>query len=93
MPLLVVVCHFLCVNLQYNRVLLHVEIQYITSFWYQLGVIGCNCYVCVCVCMYVSTCMYDKILNFESWAKLGQQQWLVCEPLGIHLEPINKQCC
>ena len=27
---------------------------------------------------------------FEAWAKLAQQ-WLVCEPLGIHLEQINKE--
>ena len=32
----------------------------------------------------------EFLINFESWAKLVQQ-WLVCEPLGIHLEPINKE--
>ena len=26
----------------------------------------------------------------EAWAKLAQQ-WLMCVPLGIHLEPINKE--
>ena len=29
------------------------------------------------------------LIRFEAWAKLAQQ-WLVCAPLGIHLEPINK---
>ena len=28
-------------------------------------------------------------LHFEAWAKLAQQ-WLVCVPLGMHLEPINR---
>ena len=27
---------------------------------------------------------------FETWGKLAQQ-WLVCVPLGRHLEPINKE--
>ena len=32
----------------------------------------------------------ECLIGFEAWAKLAQQ-WLVCAPLGIHLEPINKQ--
>ena len=37
--------------------------------------------------------MYALIIYnqcFEAWAQLAQQ-WLVCAPLGIHLEPINKE--
>ena len=37
------------------------------------------------------TCSYRKadfLISFEAWAKLAQK-WLVCVPLGIHLEPIN----
>ena len=30
------------------------------------------------------------LISFEAWAKLAQQ-WLVCAPLGIHLESINKE--
>ena len=32
----------------------------------------------------------EFLIHFEAWAKLAQQ-WLVCAPLGIHLEPINKE--
>ena len=32
----------------------------------------------------------EVLMRFEAWAKLAQQ-WLACVPLGIHLEPINKQ--
>ena len=32
---------------------------------------------------------YEFLILFEAWAKLAQQ-WLVHAPLGIHLEPINK---
>ena len=32
----------------------------------------------------------EFLISFEAWAKLAQQ-WLVCAPLGIHLEPINKE--
>ena len=32
----------------------------------------------------------EFLICFEAWAKLAQQ-WLVCAPLGIHLEPINKE--
>ena len=42
-------------------------------------------YVCACVCLYV-----EFLIRFEAWDKLAQQ-WLVCAPLGIHLEPINKE--
>ena len=31
----------------------------------------------------------EFLISFEAWAKLAQQ-WLVCAPLGIHLEPINR---
>ena len=31
----------------------------------------------------------EVLIYFEAWAKLAQQ-WLVCAPSGIHLEPINK---
>ena len=30
------------------------------------------------------------MISFEAWAKLAEQ-WLVCAPMRIHLEPINKQ--
>ena len=30
------------------------------------------------------------LISFEAWAKLAQK-WLVCAPLGIHFEPINKE--
>ena len=32
----------------------------------------------------------EFLIRFEAWAKLAQQR-LVCAPLGIHLEPINKE--
>ena len=32
----------------------------------------------------------EFLICFEAWAKWAQQ-WLVCVPLGIHLEPINKE--
>ena len=34
-------------------------------------------------------CTSEFLIRFEAWAKLAQQ-WLVCAPLGIHFEPINK---
>ena len=40
--------------------------------------------------MYKCTCTSEFLIGFEAWAKLAQH-WLVCAPLGIHLEPINKQ--
>ena len=36
------------------------------------------------------TCTSEFLIHFEAWAKLAQQ-WLVCTPLGRHLEPINKE--
>ena len=39
------------------------------------------------VCMYV-TVRQRFVICLEAWAKLAQQ-WLVCAPLEIHLEPIN----
>ena len=30
----------------------------------------------------------EFLISFETWAKLAQK-WLVCAPLGLHLEPIN----
>ena len=46
----------------------------------------------VCIHTYVCTSMYkaEYLIRFEAWATLAQQ-WLVCAPLGIHLEPINKE--
>ena len=32
----------------------------------------------------------EFLIGFEACAKLAQK-WLVCVPLGIHLEPINKE--
>ena len=32
----------------------------------------------------------EFLISFEAWAKLAQK-WLVSAPLGIHLEPINKE--
>ena len=36
--------------------------------------------------MYI--CTSEFLITFEAWAKLAQK-WLVCAPLGIHLEPVN----
>ena len=33
---------------------------------------------------------YRLYQSFKAWAKLAQK-WLVCVPLGIHLDPINKE--
>ena len=38
------------------------------------------------VCMHVR----EVLICFKVWAKLAQQ-WLVCAPFAIHLEPINKE--
>ena len=38
--------------------------------------------------MYIYT--PEFLIHSESWAKLTQQ-WLVCVPLRIHTEPINKE--
>ena len=35
---------------------------------------------------YIAECL----ISFEAWAKLTQTR-LVCVPLGIHFEPINKE--
>ena len=42
--------------------------------------------------MYVSsyTGGSEFLISFEAWAKLTQKR-LVCVPLGIHIEPINKK--
>ena len=40
--------------------------------------------------MYIHTCTSEFLIRFEAWAKLAQK-WLVCSPLAIHLEPINKE--
>ena len=32
----------------------------------------------------------EFLISFEAWVKLAQR-WLMCAPLGIHLEPINKE--
>ena len=42
--------------------------------------------VSVSIHVYVS----EVLISFEAWAKLAQKQ-IVCLPLGIHLEPINKK--
>ena len=39
---------------------------------------------------YVYVCTSQFLISFEAWAKLAQK-WLVCAPLRIHLEPINKE--
>ena len=36
-----------------------------------------------------ATCVSEFLICFQSCAKL-LHKWLVCAPLGIHLEPINK---
>ena len=36
------------------------------------------------------TCKSKFLIGFGAWTKLAQQ-WLVCVPLEIHLEPINKE--
>ena len=39
---------------------------------------------------YMKGTLTEVLICFEEWGILVQQ-WLVCAPLGIHLEPINKQ--
>ena len=49
--------------------------------------------ICTCTCIYNTSyniCTSEFLISFEAWAKLAQQ-WSVCAPLGIHLEPINKE--
>ena len=46
-------------------------------------------YLYVFLVSVASTCIHvciKSLICFEAWAKLAQQ-WLVCAPLGIHLEP------
>ena len=52
----------------------------------------CNLCICSCVLGFdiANTNPSVFLIRFEAWAKLAQQ-WLVYAPLGIHLEPINKQ--
>ena len=38
--------------------------------------------------MYVQIIVFDRV--FEAWTKLAQK-WLVCAPLGIHFDTINKE--
>ena len=40
--------------------------------------------------IYIYNIISEFLITCEEWAKLAQQ-WLVCAPLGIHLEPINKE--
>ena len=47
-----------------------------------------NVLYCVCVCIH--SLVQSFFIGVEAWAKLAQQ-WLVCAPLGTHLEPIKKQ--
>ena len=37
--------------------------------------------------MYMYLCTSEFLIGFEALA----QKWLVCVPMGIHLEPINKE--
>ena len=39
---------------------------------------------------HIDISLSELLITFEAWVKLVQQ-WLVCAPLGIHSEPINKQ--
>ena len=39
---------------------------------------------------YIHVRVPELLISFEAWAKLVQK-WLVCAPLKIHLEPINKE--
>ena len=57
------------------------SIQYIAYTDYSTDYLYKTCTVC---------CRSEFLISFEAWAKLAQQ-WLVCAPLGIHLEPINKE--
>ena len=42
-------------------------------------------------CIYYYTiCASEFLICFEAWATLAQK-WLVCAPLRIHLQPINKE--
>ena len=43
--------------------------------------------ICLFICVH---CVSKFLIRFEAWAKLAQQ-WLVCAPLGIYFEPINKE--
>ena len=49
-----------------------------------------NVYRLQCADTVVHTGIPEFLIRFEAWAKLAQQ-WLVCAPLGTHLEPINKE--
>ena len=55
-----------------------------------------NIYEYPCACTFVQSKRVVNIVGaeflicFEAWAKLAQQ-WLLYAPLGIHLEPINKE--
>ena len=51
----------------------------------------------MCLCIQYMThsgkrYLAEFLISFEVWAKLTQK-WLVCAPLRIHLEPINKELC
>ena len=45
---------------------------------------------CAYTYMYIYIYTSKFLIRFEARAKLAHQ-WLVCVPLGIHLEPINKE--
>ena len=78
-----------------------IQYNYIVSFhnytWYivlqymncLMGIIGILIIASFYHCVY-NTWIPEFLIYFEAWAKLVQQ-WLVCAPLGILLEPINKQ--
>ena len=49
-------------------------------------------YIRTYIYTYIHSSIYipEFLICFEAWGKLAQQ-WLVCAPLGRHLEPINKE--
>ena len=58
-------------------------VQEANEIWY-LGI------TIIVICRYKNVLASEFLISFEAWTKLAQQ-WLVCEPLGIHLEPINQE--
>ena len=60
---------------------MHVHVQCIKVYYST-----CTVYQRACTCM----CTSEFLISLEAWSKLAQQ-WLVCAPLAIHFEPINKE--
>ena len=74
----------------YMYVCMYVHVcMYVVRMYVHLYVSTCM-YICMYVCTYVYMYTSEFLIRFEAWAKLAQQ-WLVCVPLGIHLEPISKE--